>query len=51
HGFRLLKALLLKSLFNDLNLPPPVPKGDDDEAVASQSQSLGISILNIPFPT
>lgn len=41
--------LLLKSLFNDFNLPSAEDKGDDDEVVASHS--LGISILNIPFPS
>lgn len=41
--------LLLKSLFNDFNLPSAKDKGDDDEVVASHS--LGISILNIPFPS
>lgn len=45
--------LLLKSLFNDFNLPSAEAKGDDDddddEVVASHS--LGISILNIPFPS
>jgi len=41
--------LLLKSLFNDFNLPSAEAKGDDDDVVASHS--LGISILNIPFPS
>jgi len=40
--------LLLKSLFNDFNLPSAEAKGDD-EVVASHS--LGISILNILFPS
>lgn len=50
-GFRLIipLLLLLKSLFNDFNLPSAEAKGDDDEVVASHS--LGISILNIPFPS